>query len=390
MIFDFFLKTLPKALERGLKKAVFGLLSILVSSKRKYQPGALYGKILVIIPESALGDMLAKVALLTSLKASYPAAVLDVFVVRESNKKVLENNPLLRNIIFWETDRRHKLVYNFGLVRLGLKLRKEKYDLVVVPTSDNLRFAFFAHLAGTGRRTGFINSSHKIKYADILLNDRFDEKGLHFVEKHQKLAVYIAGPRAIIRKPELFLTKEEEDYAEAFWTKQGVKAGELLAGVHPLYGEHPERSYKAEKFKEVIYLLKAKSPEIKFVIFWGPTEQAGMTELEDLAAKTRSILLEDVDFRKLYALIKRLNIFICCNTGTSHLASMADVPVLLLCEPKLFEVFDPWGRGGAVLRTKTESCSDIPPAEIAEKAGIMLAEFTKNKLRKKGGKNAFF
>ncbi|OGF51198.1 MAG: hypothetical protein A2231_02220 [Candidatus Firestonebacteria bacterium RIFOXYA2_FULL_40_8] len=371
-MFDLFLKVIPKALERAVKKSIFYLLGLFVNLNKKYPPGLPYKKILVLLPESALGDMLGKVALLTSLKASYTDAVLDVFVVRKNNKKVLEHNPLIRNIIFWETDRKYKLVYNLGLLWNGVKLRKEKYDLVVSPTSDNLRFAILARLAGSGRRTGFIDSSHKVKYADIFLSDAFDEKGMHFVEKHQKLAVYIAGERAKIKRPEMFLSKEEENYASSFWGKKGIMEQDILIGLHPLYGEYSERSYKADRFNKVINLMKEKNPALKFSIFWGPTEKAGMAELEKLALETGSFMIEDVDFRKLYALIKRLDLFICCNTGTSHLASMADVPVILLCDPKLFGFFDPWGKGGSVINTKTENCRDIEPGEIAEKAEKIL------------------
>lgn len=370
----FLFNTLPKALERGIKNAVFSMLAVIFKRKRPPAQNEVYDRILVVLPESALGDFLAKVALIETLKASFPKAEVDVFVVRKTNRLVLENNPAIRRIIFWETDARHKVIFSLGLIRLALCLRKEKYDLAVTTTNDNLRYALFCKLTGAKRTVGFTNSEAKVNHSEIFLTDTFPENNLHFVEKHKKLGAYIAGSNAVEKGPAMPLTAEEIRYADNFWKKSGVAAGDMILGVHPFYGHHKEKGYSAEKFKEVFDLVRSSLPAVKLAIFWGPTEIEDMKSIKELARG--NIIIEDVDFRRLAALLRRPNIFICCNTGTSHLASLADIPVILLCEKTLLWLFDPWGTKNSVLRTDTLYCSDITPETIAKKSVEFLKKYS--------------
>ncbi|MCX5776776.1 MAG: hypothetical protein NTX32_04000 [Candidatus Firestonebacteria bacterium] len=369
----FIFKTVPKAIERGIKKCFFSTLALIIKKKKVPAPDESYKKILIVLNEGALGDFIAKVALIETLKASFPKAALDVLVVRKTNKLVLDNNTSIRRIYFWETDHRHKIFFNAGLIRLALSLRKEKYDLTVTTTNDNLRFAFFCMLTGAKRSVGFTNNQLKLNQSDIFLTDTFLESGLHFVEKHKKLGAYIAGTFAVEKNPAMLLTPDELKYADDFWDRSGVLPADILLGVHPFYGPHIEKGYSAEKFKEVFELIKFSYPRLKLCIFWGHTELEGMESIKKLARG--NIIIEDVDFRRLAALLRRLNLFICCNTGTSHLASLSDIPVILLCEKTLFWQFDPWGTKNAVLRTDTLYCSDITPDTVARKAVEMLKKY---------------
>jgi len=372
------LKRIAKAAERGLKMLLLGALSLLFKRRGWSAPFGPYGKILVAVPENSLGDMISKVALIETLKASFPSAIIDVLVLRNSNRMVLQGNPSVNGIIYCETDNWHKLVFSFRLLLLALGLRKEKYDLAVTPSNDNLRCAVFCRLAGAKRSAGFTHNGAKNNYADIFLTDTFEESGLHFVEKNKKLGAFVSGRYAVEKPPVMPLLKDETEYAESFWKNKRVENGDLLLAVHPFYGPFIEKGYTAEQFKEACKLIKGKIPGVKIAVFWGPTEIQAMDKIRELAKG--NILIDDVDFRRLAALLKRPDLFICCNTGTSHLASIADIPVLLLCEKSLVRQFDPWGSKNAVLRTDTYYCSNIKPAAVAEKAVEMLRKYSAKKL----------
>ena len=372
------IKALVKAAERGLKGTLLGALSLLFQRRGRSTPFGSYEKILVAMPENSLGDMISKVALIETLKASFPSARIDVLVLRNSNRMVLSGNPSVNGILYCETDNWHKLVFSFRLLKLALEQRKEKYDLAVTPSNDNLRCVLFCRLSGAKRSAGFTHAGAKNNYADIFLTDTFEEGDLHFVDKNKKLGAFVAGRYAVEKPPVMPLLKEETDYADNFWKSKGVSNGDLLLAVHPFYGPFIEKGYTAEQFKEACKLIKGKIPNIKVAVFWGPTEVQAMDKIKDLAKG--NILIDDVDFRRLAALLLRPDLFICCNTGTSHLASLADIPVLLLCEKSLVRQFDPWGSKNSVLRTDTYYCSNIKPAAVAEKAVEMLRKYSANKL----------
>ncbi len=372
------LKAFAKAAERGLKRLLLGVISLLFRRRGRSAPFGPYGKILVAIPENSLGDMISKTALIETLKASFPDALIDVLVLRNSNRMVLQGNTSVNGILYCETDNWHKVVFSLRLLKLALNLRKEKYDLAVTPSNDNLRCALFCRLCGAKRSAGFTHSGGRRNYTDIFLTDTFDEKDLHFVEKNKKLGAFVAGRFAVERPPVMPLAKEEIEYAANFWKDKGVEEGAILLAIHPFYGPFIEKGYPAEKFGEAWKLIKEKIPGIKLAVFWGHTELQAMDKIKELAKG--GILIDDVDFRRLAALLARPDLFICCNTGTSHLASLSDTPVLLLCEKTLAWQFDPWGSKNSVLRTDTLYCSNIKPAEVALKAVEMLQKYSAKKI----------
>ena len=68
------IKALVKAAERGLKRTLLGALSLIFKRRGRSTPFGPYEKILVVMPENSLGDMISKVALIETLKASFPSA----------------------------------------------------------------------------------------------------------------------------------------------------------------------------------------------------------------------------------------------------------------------------------------------------------------------------
>jgi len=80
----------------------------------------------LIIQTAFIGDVVLATPLIEKLKMHYPNATID-FLVRKGNESLLENHPLLRNVIVFD---KKKGKYR-NLVVLIRSIRKHKYDYVI-------------------------------------------------------------------------------------------------------------------------------------------------------------------------------------------------------------------------------------------------------------------
>ena len=118
-----------------------------------------------------------------------------------------------------------------------------------------------------------------------------------------------------------------------------------------------ERGYPIPKIRELMDKISAVK-KVKFTIFWGPSELKIMDQIKSVLSKD-GILIEDVPFQKILSLMRRLNLFICCDTGTNHLASMADIAMIVLVGATMKEGTEPWGTKFKIIKDKDNICKNI-------------------------------
>jgi ADP-heptose:LPS heptosyltransferase len=104
---------------------------------------------LLIIQTAFIGDVVLATSLVESLHASYPDARID-FLLRKGNETLLENHPLLAQVLIW--DKKENKTPN--LFRILKKIRKERYDKLI----NVQRYAatgFLAVFSGARETIGF-------------------------------------------------------------------------------------------------------------------------------------------------------------------------------------------------------------------------------------------
>ena len=91
------------------------------------------------------------------------------------------------------------------------------------------------------------------------------------------------------------------------------------------------------------------------VIIWGPGEREEAHRLAAMAGEGVELACQ-TDIAQLYALLARCSVYIGGDTGTTHLASAAQIPVISLFGPTDFIVNRPYSRKSIIIR-KEVPCS---------------------------------
>lgn len=135
-------------------------------------------KILIIAP-AWVGDLVMSQTLFKLLRQQYPDnLIIDVFAAKFLHP-LIARMPEVNNII--ENPFKHKEFNLLKRIKIGLNLRKNKYDEVII-LPNSIKSAIMPFFAGIKKRTGFIGESRYIllnnyfkldKIAQPLMIDRF-------------------------------------------------------------------------------------------------------------------------------------------------------------------------------------------------------------------------
>jgi lipopolysaccharide heptosyltransferase II len=167
---------------------------------------------ILIIQTSFLGDVILATSLIESLHKALPNSEIHM-LVRKGNEGLIANNPRLKRVWIWDK----KAGKIPTLKKLGVAIRKEKFDAVINPH----RFAssgFLSWVSGAKVRIGFNKNPLSLFYNKSFSHD-FD--GSHEIERNHSLISEITGLKEP-QKPKLYPTKENVESIAHFADKPFV------------------------------------------------------------------------------------------------------------------------------------------------------------------------
>lgn len=196
---------------------------------------------ILIIQTASIGDVILATPLLEALKHHFPGARIDV-LVKKGNEGLFRDHPFLNNVLVWKKGPGKYI----NLLNLALKVRKEKYDLVV-----NLQ-RFFS----TGLITVLSGGKVTIGFDKNPLSRFFDRQIEHAIrlgKKHEaqrnlSLIEPLVGPAYFPVK----LYPSREDYEKVRHLK---KEPYLTISPASLWFT---KQYPVEKWVEFLQSLKGK------------------------------------------------------------------------------------------------------------------------------------
>jgi len=114
------------------------------------------------------------------------------------------------------------------------------------------------------------------------------------------------------------------------------------------------KKWPLERYADLIQRIRRERMG-SVVIIWGPGEREEAQRLAAMVGDSACLACQ-TDIAQLYALLARANVYIGGDTGTTHLASAANVPVLSIFGPTDFIVNRPYSKNSTILR-KEMPCS---------------------------------
>ena len=302
-----------------------------------------YQKIL-LIKLRYIGDTINLLPVAANIKNQIPRVYLSV-MINTGAEDVLKHSKHIDRLICYD---RKKMKYNqsfFSKIKnnLGLfyNIRKEKYDLVI-DFSGSDRSALITLLSGAKSRWGFnyVNPLLRACYNHFILADI---NKMHIVDYQfsalQQIGFAIKDKKLVIDIPENIQKNIENKFP--FLNHKSFKAV-----IHP-GARRINRRWPPARFAQIANLLK-KNYNADIILVSAPEE----SELLDKVGKEvdgNVIKLSDLSLIKLAALIKKCDLYIGNDTGTSHLAAGTGIKVVTLFGPQFPHLWAPYTDQGATV-----------------------------------------
>lgn len=277
-------------------------------------------KILVLHTAGGIGDVLLSTAVVSALRQAYPESQID-FLCQNRTAVALLGHPDIQERFEWPGARPD------GLLRWARLLRGKKHDAALVLWS-NTQIAWLTFLAGIPIRVG---QDSRLAYSflythKVRVRSEHGDQDSHWSEI---LLDYVRALGITPGPPQVTLQVTEE---------QQRRAEELLAqlpGDGPVLGFHPFKGppVPLERWPLPVFAgwLQALRQQLgaRILVTGSPAEKPYADQIVELAGPEKVLnLAGKTDLGTLAALSKRVDGFLCPDSGPMHVAAAAGARVL--------------------------------------------------------------
>ena len=270
---------------------------------------------ILLVQLRRLGDVLLSTPLLADLRRAFPAARIDYLVGRAA-APLVEGEPNASEVLVYD-DRR--------LVGELRRLRARGYDWVI-DLQSNPRTAQIALLSGARVRAGWgIRGIWRFAYTHRLPRGG---RPPEYVPRERQRMLEMLGVPIEPARPRLRLTAAERAEGETLVRGLGVVPGTPLVGLTLGTGDE-SKNWPPERYAELSRRLRASG--IATIVLETPGDAARVAAFRDAGADAFVVPLPGL--RRFLAVLARCDVFICGDSGPSHMATALDVPAITLTGP---------------------------------------------------------
>lgn len=241
------------------------------------------------------------------------------------------------------------------------RLRQVDYD-IIADFHGIIKSAILSKIAIGTRRIGFGKVYAKEKshlfYSETV---KSDNNKIHKVERNMLIARYLGAGKEI-PEVKLVVPSETDRYIDNFLSEKGISK--------PVFAVNPFSSsgsaYKRWNIRHYGVLIKKINDEMggHVLILWGPGEKKEAEYLRHISGNG-ALLSCPTDVPQLFALMKKVDMYIGGDTGVMHLAAFADTPVVAIFGPTDVSINAPYGQNNIIVRKdlpcspcKNKKCDD--------------------------------
>ena len=361
-----------RRLRLTLAALFFGLLKTRPVTGNPFELCGPSAKILVIRQQNQMGDMLLATPCLRALRESLPKSWITLLASHE-NEAVVRNNPYVNEVLVYDKRafRRNPLV----LVRFIRELRKRGFDVSVVLSTVSLSVtsAVLCLVSAARYRLSYSGKSYGLGFVDRVFHVTVPlvDDGAHQTKLGLRL-LEAFGVGTDDLSPIMEPSKEDTEFAQEFMSRSSLQSSSLHAesrgvvvAIHPGAGKAKNR-WPAPRFAHIANNFHKKQG-IQIVVIGGPSDSEVIGAMLKGLEFAPAVLTEE-SIGRVAAVMKRLSLLICNDTGVLHVAAAVGCPTLALFGPT-----DPlrWAPLADCVKTLRASGTEI--CELKEEAVLALA-----------------
>ena len=299
---------------------------------------------ILLIQLSAIGDTILTIPTIRAIRGRFPNAHLAM-VASSINLQYLEGCPYIDQYIPCRLEELMKSPRN--LITFIVELRRQKFSWVIDFEHWPRLSALIAYGSGASRRIGFRSADQHRHY---LFTDVVEHvPGQHEVVNFLKMARVLGCP---IKETDLevWLKREDWDWAKGFWEEIGIDPNRPVVAIHPEAGRRgePRRRWPHDKFVLLVDALVERY-HAQIILTGDPSEVELSQRIAAQARASCAIAAGKTQINQLAALFANADLVICGNCGPMHLAAAAGTSVVALHGPTNPLQWGPWGQGHTIL-----------------------------------------
>ena len=321
-----------------------------------------------------IGDMIMATSLIRNIAATLPSGKVDVLAT-PTTAPVLERNPYVGKVLTLE----RKSLRSYG--DLMKQLRREQYTVMVDGRINNPPVFTSTPLlmyAGRARFRVGARGQRKPRIYNVCVPEwnRVD----HYIEGSKHLAVpFGVNPNDVDWQPELFLSDEEESWAQKQWQEAtalansggGSSFGTTKRLLVNLSASEPKRRWPDGKFIATLQAARANAPNMPIIVIGLPSEWESVSRV---ANAVRALPVETPRLRDAFALVGTSDMVFTPDTSISHAASAFRKPSLVLLKRE-HKPYAPWNTPGHLIAWNEAEIHQLPHERVSELLDRLLADY---------------
>ena len=274
---------------------------------------------ILIIQTAYAGDVILTTPLIRAAKLGFPTAEI-YFLAMPTTANVLENNPNLFRILLY--DKRNTDSGVLGFFRLLKKLKKQQFDLVLVP-HRSLRSALLALGSGAPIRIGFDKSAGSFLFTRKV----HYRKDIHEVDRNLSL-LEIFNIKLKDRSPEIFPDQNDFNIVKQLLKES---SSELIAAAPG--SVWPTKRWPKESFAQLCgQFLK----DGKTVVLVGGKDDRNLCEEIAYTGESNVVNLAGLlTLRQSAELLQRCRVVVTNDSAPMHLAAAVGTPTVAIFGPTI-------------------------------------------------------
>jgi lipopolysaccharide heptosyltransferase II len=307
-------------------------------------------KKILVIALSGIGDALMFTPALKLLKKSMSEAEIDVLIMFKGAKTILEENPNVNNIIYFDFLNRSTI----ASLKFIFSLRR-KYDASInVYPANRREYNLINFLIGAPKRGAVKYLRKDFMNLGFLNNARTVENdSIHNVQENINICENLFDKK-FSEEPELELFLKESDlaFSQDYLTDNNISEKDLVIGFHPgcaTLKNHIKRRWEPEKFAALGKKLIGEY-DAKILIFGGPEEETLKENINNQINSESSIAVKTDTLGESAAVMKRCNLFITNDSSLMHVASALKLNIIALLGPTNPNYIHPWKTNYKIVR----------------------------------------
>ena len=308
-----------------------------------------------------IGDVVFTTPAIHALRRRFPAAHL-AYLVEPAAAPVVVGNPHLDRVIV--APRASGMRGAAADVALGLRLRRERYDLAI-DFHGGPRASLLTWLSGARVRLGYEIAGRGWMYTRRVGRARA-LRPRHSVENQWDLLapLDIAPPDPHMCPVEMAVEPDAAARVSDRLRGAGVRDADKLIAVHVSAG-NPFRRWPIDHFVELVCALAWAGADHRVIVTSGPSEHVAAEQVVANArarlppdARGRVLSCGEFSLAELRALFDRAALYIGGDSGPLHIAATTAVPIVGLYGPTLPARSAPWRSGERI--TLSVDAGDLP------------------------------